>query len=289
LTKTPDELREEIIDLGPWHLNVEVTPEVSTSVSRDAAAPTGYAKRISFHDHRPTWTELITSVYPNGLEGRSVLDCACNCGGYLFWMKEMGAGDCLGFDVREHWIDQARFLKRWRTEPSDGMSFEVCDLYDLPSRDPGEFDVSIFKGLFYHLPDPISGLKLVADRTRELLILNTSTSSGFPDGLLEVKQESAKVEHVMSGVHGLSWRPTGPEVLASILGWMGFSATRCTFWVKETARNPAIGRIQILAARDESTFESYDARSGAGSSALAPSGRPSRRRRSVREARPKER
>jgi SAM-dependent methyltransferase len=235
-----------------------VTPEISTSVFREGEAPTGYAERISFIDHRPKWVELMNSIYPSGLEERSVLDCACNCGAYLFWMKELGAGDCLGFDVREHWINQARFLKRERTEPSDGISFEVCDLYDLPARDPGEFDISIFKGLFYHLPDPISGLKLVADRTRELLVLNTSTSAGLPDGFLQVKQESAKTEHMMSGVHGLSWRPTGPEVLASILRWLGFPATRCTMWVKQTARNPEIGRIQILAARDESTFESFD-------------------------------
>lgn len=32
------DLREEIIRLGPWHLDVDVTPEIRTSVSLEAPA-----------------------------------------------------------------------------------------------------------------------------------------------------------------------------------------------------------------------------------------------------------
>ena len=48
------------------------------------------------------------------MEGRRVLDCACNCGYFLFWSRELGAGEGLGFDAREHWIRQARFLAAHR-------------------------------------------------------------------------------------------------------------------------------------------------------------------------------
>ena len=82
--------------------------------------------------------ERLGAIFPRGLEGRTVMDCACNCGAYLFWSKEPGAGECFGFDAREHWIAQARFLAEHRTQPSDGMRFEVCDLYDLPRARAGQ-------------------------------------------------------------------------------------------------------------------------------------------------------
>ena len=44
----------------------------------------------------------MSALYPDGFQGRSIMDCACNCGGYLFWAKEIGADgriDCLHNDV----------------------------------------------------------------------------------------------------------------------------------------------------------------------------------------------
>ena len=157
-----------------------------------------------------------------------MLDCACNCGYFLFWSRELGAGECLGFDAREHWIRQARFLAAQRAQPSDGIRFEVCDLYDLPQLDPGRFDVTFFNGIFYHLPNPITGLKLAADRTDELLVLNTATRAGRPDGAIVADQESPT--KLMSGLYGLNWFPTGPLVLTRVLRWLGFAEVRCSAW-----------------------------------------------------------
>ena len=138
-TLSAEELRAEVIRLGPWHIEVEITPEVTTAVSLEAP-PGTYpddrpARSASRSGTRASWS-ACGAIFPRGLEGRSVMDCACNCGAYLFWSKELGAGECFGFDAREHWIAQARFLAEHRTEPSDGIRFEVCDLYDLPQVAP---------------------------------------------------------------------------------------------------------------------------------------------------------
>ena len=116
------ELKEEIIRLGPWHLDVQVTPELSSSTFLDAPEGTYGSDQISFINPRDPWQRMMKTIYPDGLEGRSFLDCACNCGGYSFWTKELGAGFCLGFDVREHWIRQAEFLLENREWPSDGTA-----------------------------------------------------------------------------------------------------------------------------------------------------------------------
>jgi SAM-dependent methyltransferase len=240
-------LRDEIIRLGPWHFDIEVTPGLRTSVSAGTTYPEPFG-RVAMVDRRQYFRSMLRSVYPppGRLEGRSVLDCACNCGGYLFWARELGAGRCYGFDAREHWIRQGRFLLEHRDGDTRDMSIEVRDLYDLPALDLEPFDLTIFSGIFYHLPDPVHGLKIAADLTSDVMLFDTSTVSGHPDGFLLVADESR--EKVMSGVHGLCWLATGPKVLARILRWAGFEELRLFKW-KPEVKDTGLGRVGILSAK----------------------------------------
>jgi SAM-dependent methyltransferase len=240
-----DALREEIVRLGPWHFDIEVAPGLTTGVSRGHEYPAELGP-VAMQDTRGQFRHKLRTVYPDGLAGRSVLDSACNCGAYLFWAKELGAGRCFGSDVREHWIRQARFLQEHRGGDTSDMRIEVRDLYDLTKLDLEPFDVTVFTGVFYHLPDPVTGLRIAADLTRELLIFETATRSNHPDGYMAVEQEP--VDQVMSGVYGLNWLPTGPQVLARILSWTGFEEVRMVRWVQEAF--PGRGRIGLVAARD---------------------------------------
>jgi tRNA (mo5U34)-methyltransferase len=253
-------LREEIIRIGPWHLDVRVTPEISTRVFLEAPAGTYPASfgEVSFISPRDNFRNQLKKIYTGGLEGRTFLDCACNCGAYYFWAKELGAGSCFRFDVREHWIEQARFLAANRTMgPTEGVDFEVMDFYELPKLDLELFDVTLYKGIFYHLPDPITGLKAAADLTSEVLILVTAIRNGLPDGMLAVAEQSRAA--VMSGVHGLNWFPTGPRVLTRILKWMGFTETRCVYWHTESEDQPSeLGRLQMIASRQKDLLEKFE-------------------------------
>lgn len=252
------ELKEEIIRLGPWHHDVQVTPEISTNVFLEAPEGTyNDSSRPSFINPRDHLANTIRKIYPEGLEGRSFLDCACNAGGYCFLAKDLGASECFGFDARKHWIDQAHFLAKNRVCPTDGVRFEELDLYDLPKLGLEPFDITLFKGLFYHLPDPITGLKLAADLTREVIIVNTATWNDLPDGMLAIAEEGT--EALMTGVHGLSWFPTGPDVLIRILRWMGFVETRLV--VSHTQHEnlpPKLGRLEIIASRKEGLLEGLE-------------------------------
>jgi tRNA (mo5U34)-methyltransferase len=252
------DLRAGVAALAPWHLDVQITDEVSTAAALDPALDAARSEhRVSFITAREGWRQLIGAIYPDGLEGRTTLDCACNCGAYSFWLKELGSGGGLGFDVRGHWIEQARFLAAHRDAPADGLRFEVCELSALPQLTGETFDVSVFKGIFYHLPDPIHALGVVAERTRELMILNTSVRMGQPDGMLVAARES--VVDPMSGVDGLSWFPTGPRVLAQMLESHGFAAWRCTLFSDRDEVVADLGRVELIAARDESAFAAFDA------------------------------
>jgi tRNA (mo5U34)-methyltransferase len=252
------ELRDEIVRLGPWHMDVAVTPEVSTRVFQEADTDYLRAGKVSFIAPRDGWVRMMNRIYPDGLQGRSVLDCACNCGAYCFWARELGATDCFGFDVREEWIRQAQFLAENRTWPTDGITFEVLDIYDLPKRGLEQFDIVMFKGIFYHLPDPVAGLRAAADLSKELLILNTAIRTDLPDGMLAVAEEGT--EQWMSGVHGLNWFPTGPHVLERILRWMGFGETCVT---ELNTGSDGLGRIQMLATRRKGLLADFSYQSDA--------------------------
>jgi tRNA (mo5U34)-methyltransferase len=239
-------LREEIIRLGPWHFDIEVAEGLTTRVSLEAppgAHPESFGP-VVFQDLRAEHRLYLKNLYPDGLEGRTVLDCACNSGGFLFWSRELGAGSCFGFDVREHWIRQARFIQEHRPDAGD-MQFEVMDLYDLPDRGLDPFDLTIFRGLFYHLPDPVTGLKIAADLTNEVLIIDTNTRAGMPDGTLALEQEGK--DALMLGVYGLNWHPTGPETVIRILEWAGFVDFLVISWVREY--EPGTGRFNMVASK----------------------------------------
>lgn len=248
----------QIRELAPWHMGIQITEDLNTGmvISDDGEIPLRDKHQnqgISLLQLRDYFLQLIDIVFPNGMQGKTFLDCACNAGGYGFWMAERGINYGFGFDVREHWIRQARFVQENRTIAStEQLEYVVSDLYDLPKFRLAPFDVTMFKGIFYHLPDPVNGLKIAADLTKELLILNTSIVWNGEDGHLKLSMKSR--EALMSGVYGLCWYPTGPGVLATILRWLDFKQIKLIqkFQVKDA---PQLGRVEIYASRSEGLLD----------------------------------
>ena len=175
----------------------------------------------------------LQQLYQQDLDGRTVLDPACNGGAYLFWAGDAGAGDCFGSDVREDSIRQARLLQEGRAH-SKGIRFEAMEIYDLPELGLEPFDVTIFAGLFCHLADPVSGLKIAADLTNDLMVIDTATMWGTED------------DSLVAGAEGLKWVPSGPAVVERILRWAGFIDTQVMHRVQT---GETTGQVVILATK----------------------------------------
>ena len=267
--KSLESLIPSIENLKPWHQIIELNENLTTatpfvannpyqtvwvSESRSIKKYQGLERNekgsVSLIDCRPEFMELMNLIYPDGMKNKRLLDCACNAGGFCFWSKELGAEFAYGFDVRQHWIEQAEFVLQHRTIAStSNVEFSVCDLYELDQLGLDVFDVTIFQGIFYHLPYPIEGLKKATDLTKDLIWLNTAFNFVAADGLLQPKLEGT--EQVMSGVHRLSWLPTGPVSIAKILRSLGFKEIRL---VKscQYQNHDYLGRLGIIARREES-------------------------------------
>ncbi len=241
----------------PWHQNIQFTPEVDVRSAFEAdELVRKNNENVAFIDHHDGWVEKVNLIFPNGVEGKSFLDCACNAGSYCFWMRDMGASQVHGFDVRQHWIDQANLIKEHRTvHPTDGISFDVCDLMQLPNLDIEAADFVLFKGIFYHLADPIRGLKIAADLCKDTILVNTSRMFVEDDRSLHCAFE--QIERKMSGAHSLSWIPTGPKVIAMMLYWMGFVDIWHVF-SKRDENNPKHGRMEVVASRNAGQLDAFE-------------------------------
>jgi tRNA (mo5U34)-methyltransferase len=215
-----DEIRQEVARLGPWHHDVEVVPGLWTSEVPLSQRPTNGRTPTTYRPHAQV-DRIVLDLFGASMEGRSFLDVTCNGGGHALAAARLGAGRCYGFDARADWVAQARFLANFA--PHADMQFEQLRVDDLPAQKPGRFDVTLFSGIFYHLPDPVHALRIAADHTGEFLIVNTAAKIRRGEALF-LEQESAV--DPMSGMDDLAWLPSGAPVLRKILAWCGFPASR---------------------------------------------------------------
>lgn len=245
------ELQRRLAELGPWHFDIEVAPGLRTTAGNARQyedADLAHVRAVDPEELRV----MLDVIHPRGLEGRSFLDVGCNGGGYCFVARRLGAARTLGFDVRDHWIRQAEFLREVLPGDWSGMEFRVGHLDGLGGGET--FDITLFKGVFYHLPDPIGALVKLCGATSEMIVVDSASRSDIPENALVTFRESTT--HVMSGADGLAWLPGGPKAVTDILEHCGFGNHRTVYWHRSTEHGPPDrGRFRVVAARSASYFD----------------------------------
>jgi tRNA (mo5U34)-methyltransferase len=118
---------------------------------------------------------------PDRLDGKSVLDVGAWDGFFSFEAERRGAARVVAVDPA-CWREPAWGPNGWGTRrgfdlahETLGSKVETLDV-DIAAIDPstvGAFDVVLFLGVLYHLPDPWPVLTAVAGVARERLILET--------------------------------------------------------------------------------------------------------------------
>lgn len=107
-------------------------------------------------DHpRQRWGNIVSAV-PDDLSGMSVLDVGCNAGFIAFEAKKRGADHVVGVDLKEGYIEQARFCAE---VTGLDVEFRQLSIYDLDQLGQ-TFDLVFFVGILYHC----KYLRLAVDR-----------------------------------------------------------------------------------------------------------------------------
>lgn len=83
-------------------------------------------------------TRLFTDI---GVKGKSVARSRYNNGRELLSVRTLGAGRCVGFDISEEFIKQARLLTRTNNREGE---FVFVDAHEIPASYDGCFDMVFF-------------------------------------------------------------------------------------------------------------------------------------------------
>ncbi len=145
--ETASELRRRLHEAGPWFHNLRIDG-IQT-------APDHF-----LGDYPSVKWRHLDETLPRDLSGRTVLDIGCNAGFYSIELKRRNAARVLGVDTEEFYLNQARLAR-------DALGLEIdyqhCSAYDVLSL-PGQFDIVLFMGLFYHLRYPLFALDRVVQK-----------------------------------------------------------------------------------------------------------------------------
>jgi SAM-dependent methyltransferase len=158
----------------------------------------------------------IEALSGGSVVGRSVLDIACNWGGFAVEARLRGAGPVSAFDIRPENIAKAR-----RVAAHFGVGDIAFSVADALAFDPGvQFDIVLNLGLMYHVADPVQLMRRTYALTRDIAVIDTVVHREAFSGFVLGTGGLAPSAHAATAV-GLELHPTyrGLLDLARLVGF----------------------------------------------------------------------
>ncbi len=214
----------ELIKKNPhWHHKFEIAPGVFTPGSFDPEAL------------------LAMLQLPRRLDGLRVLDIGTSDGFFALEMWRRGA-EVVALDYRDK-----KEHGYWVTEAISGMqvSYVKCSLYEIDASSLGTFDIVLFLGVLYHLPDMMRGLDLVRSVTKTRMFLETYCDFSLPQDIACARYYK---HSSLSNDFSNFWAPNS-RCVKDMLDDVGFEVEREQAWGD---------RIFLSCSRSISTAQSSD-------------------------------
>lgn len=183
-------------------------------------------------DHpRFRWGEVEKAV-PEDLSGMSVLDIGCNAGYFSFEAKTRNADFVCGVDLKQGYIDQAKFCADVKGLDVD---FRTLSIYDLEKLER-TFDLVFCVGILYHCKYLYKAIEQVAALTKKIVIIESAiyrTNRSFLPHFINKSEETPLVQFVgYSRTQGKKlpgyWHPNIPAIKEMFLEH-GFSDVETLF------------------------------------------------------------
>ncbi|HEY7680356.1 MAG TPA: methyltransferase domain-containing protein [Terriglobia bacterium] len=162
---TREQIEQGLAQLGPWFYPFDFGNglRAASRIPPEVAA--------IFETRREMVSRAVGAHFGSRLPQTSCLDIGCHEGFYTVAMARQGAGRLLGVDVRESNLRKARFVVE--ALGLSQISFRRCNLEQLRAEEVGQFELTLFLGVLYHVENPVLCLRNVAGVTKELCIVET--------------------------------------------------------------------------------------------------------------------
>ncbi|MFD2055893.1 class I SAM-dependent methyltransferase [Mesorhizobium calcicola] len=201
-----DRARAIVSTVRHWHHKFEVFPGVVTPGSYD---PQFLLEKLRL---------------PDDMTGLRALDIGPSDGFFSMHMARRGAR-VTAVDYRAksgHGFEAMEQLT--------GLEFDYrqMNLYDIPGSDIGEFDLVLFLGVLYHLPDMMRALNIVSQLCRSRLLVETQFEPELMPGVAVAQYYEAST---LAGDITNFWAPN-KECLFAMLRDTGFRIDRDDNWGK---------------------------------------------------------
>jgi tRNA (mo5U34)-methyltransferase len=201
----PHSLRREVQAIQPWFHSIDlgqgvVTPGMSKLSEQKARADIYFGM---------------------GIEGLSVLDVGAWDGWYSFEAERRGASHVLAVD-HFCWggpgIGNRAAFEFAREVLDSSVEDLVLDLPQTTVKRVGPFDVVLFNGIIYHVPEPMTALREMSRIARHLLTVET-----FVDNLDNPRPVMTFYpgEDAPAGMPQNGWGPN-PKLMHAMLRHVGF-------------------------------------------------------------------
>jgi len=115
--------------------------------------------------------DVIEAIIGPDKAGTTLLDFACNWGGFAIDMALRGVKHVTAFDFKPDNIDKAKRLADYMGAAN--AHFDVQNVYDLPVQYRDGFDIVYNLGLFYHVTEPVRLAKITYELTRKVAVFDT--------------------------------------------------------------------------------------------------------------------
>jgi len=109
-------------------------------------------------------------IFPESLQGKSVLDVGCALGYFCFEAEARGASRVVGTEAKDSRFRQALRIRQIR---GSRVEFRLADIEQAPIE--GRFDYVLLLNVLHHLRNPLGVLRQLAAMTNERLVIEFAT------------------------------------------------------------------------------------------------------------------
>jgi len=117
--------------------------------------------------------DLVRPYFP-GDGAWTALDAGCNAGLFSFLCRRSGAARVVGVEFDDHFLRQARAMREYLHMDVEFAALNL-ETDELPA---GAFTIVLALGLLYHLRDPFAGLRKLAEKADDWLLIETEVARG---------------------------------------------------------------------------------------------------------------